>query len=293
MKNSVCPLCGSQNHKFCFSEKDYQLLICQLCGSFFIHPYPLNEDEIHSTVTEYDYDKLKILAVDRHYSASKTFYGDDGYFLRIVQQCESAKSFLDIGCGTGHLLELLSKNTPHIHRVGIELNVQRADFAKRVANCEVFQIPVEQFSYPTKFDVITMINVLSHIPSFDSLFSSIKSLLSDKGKLILKVGEFSESVTKDAVFNWGIPDHLHFLGVNTIDFICRKYGFRTLVHDRLPYSAEIFTRGRWKAPGRSTSRNLIKRFVVTVPFALSMLAKLYDIRHGGKAYSSFIVLTQL
>jgi SAM-dependent methyltransferase len=256
---------------------------------FFIHPYPFDEDTVHSKVTEYDYEKLRIQDAQSHYSASKSFY--QAYFPRIAQQCEDAKSFLDIGCGTGRLLELLGKSHPHIHRVGIELNTERGNFAKRIASCEVSRSPVEQFSYPRKFDVITMINVLSHIPSFDTLFSCIKSLLSDNGKLILKVGEVSQSITKDAVFDWGIPDHLHFLGMNTLQFICRKYGFAIVLHDRVALSSELFSRSRWKTPGRSVSRNMIKRFVATVPFALAVLSRLYDAKHGGKIHSSFVVLT--
>ncbi len=288
MSKCVCPLCSSQDNRFCFCERDYQVLSCQVCGLLFIHPYPFDEDTVHNKVTKYDYQKLKIHDAQSHYSASKSFY--QACFPRIVQQCQDAKSFLDIGCGTGHLLELLSKSHPNIHRVGIELNTERANFAERIANCEVYQIPVEQFSYPRKFDVITMINVLSHIPSFDTLFSCIKSLLSDHGKLIMKVGEVSQSITKDAVFDWGIPDHLHFLGMNTLQFICNKYGFTIVLHDRLAVSSELFSRGRWKSPGRSASRNMIKRFVAAVPFALAVLSRLYDAKHGGKVYSSFVVM---
>ncbi len=101
----------------------------------------------------------------------------------------------------------------------------------------------------------------------------------------------SRGVKKDAVFDWGIPDHLHFLGINTIKFICAKYGFKTILHDRQPFSDDFFSRSRWNTPGRSAIRNMVKRVVANTPFALSILARLYDLRYGKKIYSSFIVMS--
>ncbi len=287
LKDPVCPLCRRRDSRFCFSERDYELLSCQFCGLFFINPYP-EENIFHNKVSEYSYKTLRIIGSERHYSASKYLYRS--YLHRIEQECKDAESILDVGCGTGYLLEHLG-NDLNIHRVGIELNSHRAEFAEHVANCEIYQVPLERFEYHQKFDVITMINVLSHIPSFDSLFYALRSLLADNGKLILKVGEMTRDVQKDAVFDWGIPDHLHFLGMNTLYFICEKYGFKTLLHDKQPLSKELFTRSRWNAPGRSIIRNTVKRLVAFTPLALQILAYLYDLRYGRKIYSSFIVLT--
>ncbi|UCH95916.1 MAG: class I SAM-dependent methyltransferase, partial [Candidatus Aminicenantes bacterium] len=202
-------------------------------------------------------------------------------------------SVLDIGCGTGRLLELLGQKG-NLLRVGIELNIERASFARKTAQCDIYQIPVEKFirHQNREFDIITLMNVLSHIPSFDRLFDAIHSLLADHGKLILKVGECTRNVKKDAYHDWGIPDHLHFLGMNTLAFICREYGFKILRHERLPLSEELFSKDRWETPGRSPIRNIIKQVVAATPLALPLLKKIYDLRSGQAVYSSFVVLTQ-
>ena len=198
---------------------------------------------------------------------------------------------LDVGCGTGALLELLNNINPDMRRIGIELNAERAKFAKRVAKCEIYQVPIEKFSYESKFDVITIINVLSHIPSFDDLFTSIHKLIAKNGKIILKVGEMAIDVKKDAVFDWGIPDHLHFLGTNTLQFICNKYDFKIIRHDKQMLSNDLFSRRRWNTQGRNSFRNCLKRLVVLTPFALSAIRKIHEIRHGNKIFSSFVVIS--
>lgn len=287
MKNAICPLCGSDENEKCFSERNYDVLACKTCELFFIHPYGT---DVHKKVLAYDYDDLKILDPMRRHIASKIYYKSK-FLSYIENECAGAKSILDVGCGTGALLELLYEVNPDIQRIGVELNAQRAEFAEKAAKCKIYQVPIEKLSYEGKFDIITMINVLSHIPSIDNLFTSIRNLIAVDGKLILKVGEMAADVKKDAAFDWDIPDHLHFLGMNTIQFICNKYGFRVVHHEREPLSAELFSRSRWIAPGRSSVRNVVKRAIALTPFALSILRKLYDMRHENKIWSSFVVIS--
>lgn len=288
MQTPICPLCGSKDNEKRFSVRSYDLLVCYTCELLFINPYPTDIDKRYATVAEGESDEIEILGAAKHYSAEVKYYKK--YFPLIDQECKGAESVLDVGCGTGHLLELLGKY-PHLVRAGIELNSARARLAKEHSGSEIYQVPIEDFSSEIKFDVITMINVLSHICSFDRLFTSISSLLSEKGKLILKVGEFRKDVRKGDVFDWGIPDHVHFVGLNTLDFICRKYGFTICKHQRVPLSSDIFTRSRFKTAGRSFLRNMIKLVLAYTPFALSILRKLYDVKRGRELYSSFIVLT--
>lgn len=282
-----CPLCRKNDSEPVFSDKGYAVRRCHVCGLFFIDPYPSDQDEHHDRVTEYRYDELEVVGTRDQYRGESQYY--KRYFPLIAEEAAGAEAALDVGCGTGHLLELLGRRGNR-YRVGIELNAARAKEARRHAGCDIVQVPIEAFQSERKFDLITMINVLSHIPDFDALFRSIRSLLSDRGKFVLKVGELADDVRKGDFFDWGIPDHLHFLGLRTIDFAADRYGFRVARHERIPFSADLFARTRWLMPGRSRLRNAVKRIVAWTPLALPILAKAYDRRHGGRVFSSFIVL---
>jgi SAM-dependent methyltransferase len=287
-ENPVCPLCQSSEHHRRFSDSGYDVLACEQCDLLFIHPYPASEEDQHRRVATYDFDDLVLPDPDRHYRIEIRFY--QHYWPLIEQDFEGADSVLDVGCGCGRLLELLGSH-PGLFRAGIELNGPRAAMARRVAGCPIHEVPVEEFAGDTRFDVITLVNVLSHLPSFDSLFGAVRSLLTDRGKLILKVGEVAPDVRKNDLFDWDIPDHLHFLGLRTIDHICRKYRFTIVRHRRVPHGQELFSQARWKTPGRSRFRNLIKTVVVHIPFALPLLAKAYELRHDQRIHSSLIVLS--
>lgn len=289
-ETSSCPLCESQDNSARFSERGYNVLMCNECGLFFIDPYPRTSGRVHDRVSEYDYNEIEILDVKKRYHAEARYYKK--YLPLILSECEEAKAILDVGCGSGYLLKQLAIQYPDARKVGIELNHIRAKTAEIVSGCEIWQTPVEKVPIDTKFDVITMINVLSHIPSFNALFTSIRSLLRDRGKLILKVGEMTTDVKKRCVFDWEIPDHLHFLGLNTIQYICDKYNFTMQKHLRFLYSEELFARNRWLSPGRSNFRDLAKGIIAYTPLALLALNKIYDMVYGKKIYTSFIVLSQ-
>ena len=199
---------------------------------------------------------------------------------------------LDVGCGTGHLLERL-RARPGLHCTGIELNLQAAQFARRVSGCTVYETPFENFHGEQRFDVITMINVLSHIPSFDGMFRSLCAALRPGGKVILRTSEMNAQVSRWNQLHWGIPDDLHFLGLRTLDFLCAKYGFAVTRHIRVPFEEELFLSSRWRQVGRNRFVNLIKAAGVRIPGILPAMKWLYTANLGQRLFVSFIVLTPL
>lgn len=284
----ICPLCESKDNQKRFVENGYSVLRCIHCGLFFIEPYPISPEVRHTVVQDYTFDDITIAGTKEQYAAEVEYYRES--FDSIAKHCWGAKSLLDIGCGTGRLLELL--RGPGLICEGVELNAERAAVAHLTSGCTIYQVPVERLQTDKKYDIITMVNVLSHIPSLPQLFEALNRLLSEKGKLILVAGEMRDDVERGDVLGWYIPDHLHFLGFATIQYICAKFGYRILDHQRISYSAHLFSKARFKAPGRSRTRNAIKQAILWTPFALRFLRWRYDIQRSGRVMTSLIVLSK-
>jgi SAM-dependent methyltransferase len=283
---SPCPLCGSRNSTLAFRENRSALRVCLDCDLFFVQPYPTCTQH-HEHVSSGSHPEIEILDCVRRYHGERLYY--DRHFEWIAQECAGATSLLDVGCGTGHLLERLS-GTASLYRAGIELNAEAAAFARRVSGCDIFEVPLECFRSPRRFDVITMINVFSHLPDFDAMFASLHSALHPAGKLILRTSEMTANVSRWNQLHWGIPDDLHFLGFRTLEVICAKYGFAIARHVRTPFEDELFRVSRWKQMGRSHVANLIKRVGVTVPGFLRSARRCYASTLGQRLFVSFVVL---
>ncbi len=282
----ICPLCRSRETRFAFVENRVVLRTCCRCDLFFVSPYPASESQ-HIRVASGAEAKIEILDLDRRYQGERLYYGR--HFPLIAEECNGAKSLLDVGCGAGHLLERLASQ-PGLHRAGIELNPQAARFARRTAGCEIIETPFEKFRATRRFDVITLINVFSHIPSFERMFHALRESLQPGGKVILRTTEMTPNVHRWSQLHWGIPDDIHFLGLRTLDLLASKYRFAVTRRVRTPYDDELFLPSRWRQMGRSRLVNLAKIAGLRTPFALPALRTLYTRIFGGRLFLSFIVL---
>jgi SAM-dependent methyltransferase len=285
----TCPLCGSRETAQAFKENGCSLRNCANCELFFVHPYP-EQARQHEVVSSGASTEIEILDCERRYKGEQLYY--ERHLGSIVEECRNASSMLDVGCGTGCLLENL-KSHSGFYTAGIELNTQAAQFARRLSGRPIYEVPFEEFRSDRKFDVITLINVLSHVPSFYGLFRSLRAALRPGGKVILRTSEMSGNVRRWNQVHWGIPDDLHFLGLGTLDFLCKKYGFAVTRHIRTPFEDELFLPSRWQQKGRNRIHNVIKSAGVRTPMALPALKKLYSAALGQRLYISFIVLTAL
>lgn len=288
MSTASCPLCGSTESVKCFDENGYAVLRCNTCDLFYIDPYPSVAD-VRRSIAPLEGSKAHASAALRdRYAAEKAFY--DEHFQAIFKQCAGARSLLEVGCGTGRLLELM--RDAGLDCEGVEPDPARAEAARVRSGCTIHAVPVEELQTGRKFDVITLINVLSHIPALPEFFIAIRRLLAERGKLIIVAGEMRHDVERRDAAHWSLPIHLHFLGFSTIEYICEKFGFRILARDRTPYSSSLFSRARFASPGRSRLRNLLKALILRVPFALRLLRWSYDRTRGGRVLASLIVLSK-
>ncbi len=281
-----CPLCLSSATSHAFRDAGCEVRACSHCGLFFVHPYPRGPEQ-HRRVESGEYPEIELLDCSRRYEGERFYY--DRHFDVIAEQCDGAAAILDVGCGTGNLLERLADRVP-CHRLGIELNPSAARTARKVAKCDILEVPFETFRSARKFDVITMINVFSHISSFDAMFESLRLALAPGGRVILRTSEMSRRVSRWNQFHWGVPDDLHFLGLNTLDFLCAKYGFTVASRLRVPFEDELFRRSRCRQMGRSGWHNAIKRTALRVPGALRLARNIYAAALGERLFVSFIVL---
>ncbi|PJG82259.1 bifunctional 2-polyprenyl-6-hydroxyphenol methylase/3-demethylubiquinol 3-O-methyltransferase UbiG [Caviibacterium pharyngocola] len=106
----------------------------------------------------------------------------------------AGKNVLDVGCGGGILSESMAKRGAKV--IGIDMSVAPLEMAKLHAQSQGLQIEYQQTTIEDfvqkhtalqgeKFDVITCMEMLEHVPDPASVIQSCKTLLKPNGVLFL------------------------------------------------------------------------------------------------------------
>lgn len=108
------------------------------------------------------------------------------FVLRLLGRISSFSSLLDIGCGTGLLLQEIHRVYPQAKLAGAEFSQRALEIAaQRVPQLEFLSLDLEKSPAPKTYDVVTCIDVLEHIP--DDLAALKNLYLSTKQYLVISV----------------------------------------------------------------------------------------------------------
>lgn len=100
----------------------------------------------------------------------------------------TARSFCEIGCGTGNVLQAIAKGNPKLALTGTEIYLDALDYAiQRVPQARLFQADICRFPFESEFDVIGSFDVLEHIENDGLALKNIHKALKKNGGLILTV----------------------------------------------------------------------------------------------------------
>jgi SAM-dependent methyltransferase len=97
-------------------------------------------------------------------------------------------SFLEIGCGTGFVLQGIRKHFPSAKLYGSELFVQGLEHAaKRIPSATFMQMNACDLPFVNEFDCIGLFDVLEHIKEDELVLSNIFNALKENGLLFISV----------------------------------------------------------------------------------------------------------
>ena len=100
----------------------------------------------------------------------------------------TARSLLEIGCGTGYVLAGLQRSQPRLRVVGGELHGEALRYAaERVPGAELLQMDARRVPFDSEFDVIGAFDVLEHIDDDKRVLGQLLTATKPGGGIILTV----------------------------------------------------------------------------------------------------------
>lgn len=232
MEKVICDLCGADapisqtSHVDRFSGDEFDLATCSNCGLVYLPVRPSGKDLDDYYPEEYEaYYLLDNISTTDNWHLRRAL----NLQLKFVdeQSNTGGRSLLDVGCATGNFLMVARENG--WNGLGIEPVQKAAQLARDYYGLEVISGTLESADLPfSSFDVITMWDVLEHLPSPKQAFQKSWELLKPGGNLVFSIPNltsFDRYLFGKYWIGWDTPRHFNLFTNETLQELFKITGF--------------------------------------------------------------------
>jgi 2-polyprenyl-3-methyl-5-hydroxy-6-metoxy-1,4-benzoquinol methylase len=225
-----CYNCNGNEAIFYATENGYNLVKCSGCGLLYVNPRP-SDDEIVEGAQQGLHKGDVTLNHTGRFDPTRLWV-----YKRVLRDLYPNgcpyKSWLDIGCGHGELLASVNEvYNGTISIKGSEPNIHKQESArKRGLDVSYFDI----FTHESKYDVISLLNVYSHLPNPRIFLSRCKEMLLSGGEIIIQTGDSANFLPEEHFRPLFLPDHLSFASERILRDILNQTGFEVVVLKHYP-----------------------------------------------------------
>jgi len=216
-----CPVCTGSSFQPLFEKRGEQFVRCQGCGLVLINPRP-----VFGVVAEtYDaaYTESYIRKADKKRARCLR------WVRRIQRRYQAQGRWLDVGCSAGFMVEAASNAGFEAH--GVELEAAAVEFGRRQLGLRNLACgTLEDQSYPAgHFDVISMYDVLEHVPDLNATVAELKRILAPGGVIEIRTPDVGHWTTPRALERWPEikpSEHLYYFDRRTLPRLFARHGLR-------------------------------------------------------------------
>jgi len=235
-KITACPVCQSPLPDPIMDIRDhfltgetFRLLKCRRCGCGVTDPWPEGQEmnRYYRTEEYISHSASSTGIINKLYLLIRTFTLRKKY--RLVRRVtgRSWGSILDVGCGSGELLQLFRKRHWIVGGIEPDENTRRKAISR-------YHLPISdsvalQDMLSGTFDVITCWHSLEHIAFLPDTLTQLRRLLAPGGTLIVAVPNHD---SRDAMIYgpfwaaWDMPRHLFHFTPGAMEALMKQHHFR-------------------------------------------------------------------
>lgn len=239
-----CYLCGKENLKVVRNKLRHNIqrnvLECQDCGLVYLEPKEENLYDYYDKEYHINYGPVygKEISSQQNFESFIPFQEQNIDPIRKYLNPET--KILDLGCSTGHFLYSLKNHVAE--RVGVEINKEQADFARKKLEIKILSEPIEKIDLPKEyFDIISSIHVIEHLDDPIKFFAKAGEFLKPNGYLYIKTPNIKDSlisVYKSGPYCdfWFREPHIYYFSPETLAGTLKKAGFEGVAFTNQKYS---------------------------------------------------------
>lgn len=229
-----CQLCGSGARELKFRDGAFSVFTCKDCGLVYVTPR-LRADVLADVYNEeyWKSDNPKLRGYADYARESKLYLKTFRKRMALVSRYLPAQGkVLDVGCAAGYFLRVVHEQGHDVQ--GVE--VSSAIAKEAIANLGEARIHVGTLDearlckpyQPASFDLITLWDVIEHVPNPQALLRSVRELLKPSGTLLLETQNVASRWARllgPAWHHYKHHEHLYHFTPATITRLLADCGF--------------------------------------------------------------------
>ncbi len=187
----TCPLCGANGitnrQTYEFTKDAIGYVHCLVCDVRYSLCIPASLDDVYASP---DYLSYSVDETDEAYNYRRERFGRERVGI-LEKHCGDLydKRILDVGCGNGYFLSVAKEKCQHCY--GTEFSVKLREFAQYKTGLPIFAQDLDSLSNSMPgFDIITLFDVLEHIPEPIPFMRSVDRLLNPGGSVLIFTPNF-------------------------------------------------------------------------------------------------------
>src|SRR3989344_1359688 len=227
----LCPACGDSRHFFFTNKNNFDIWQCENCGMRRVYPLPESIDVYSENYFGGGDDGFGYVDYDANKEAMRDVLIK---YLDIIKQHTNGRRLLDVGGATGYFANLARQYG--FDAQGIELSKEAVAMGREKG------YPIEEGVLSRidlnagSLDVITLLDVLEHLPDPNGDISKVREILVPGGIMILNFPDHGSVFARVLGKRWHQyvpPEHLNFFHNKSITLFLEKHGFEILLSTRI------------------------------------------------------------
>ncbi len=228
----ACPVCGTGSPAALFAKDGFHMVGCRVCTAVYVGEDPAAIDfQALYGQSYYTGGHDAVFADYTGQEASRRAHARRKLWLlrHLAPRVARQGRWLDVGCAAGFFL---AEARAHYEVQGVELSAWSSAYARDRLGLPVVTGTLQQAALPADhFDVISLWDVIEHVPDPVPLLAEAARVLRPGGRLVLTTGDWGSAYARRRGADWHLmtpPWHLTMFSRATLAEASRRAGLRVV-----------------------------------------------------------------
>lgn len=262
-----CPVCLADAHHPEFNIKGFSIVRCENCKMVYVNPR-LKDDVIYEIYR-------KNYFIKNNYSFSDFGYGNydltgylrDKTFNRWLAEftpfllTHKGKA-MDVGCATGRFLNILKNKGWDTRGIELDIDMYNSLLEK---GYNVKTIHIEDWNSGERYELITLFDVIEHIPHLHQCFEKLNCMLSEKGSIVMvtpNISSFQKKIFGKKWFQFKPWEHISYFSPEIMHRLAEKFNLKIVFLSTCGQYADMsFIHHRLLRYGFNSTATIFKKFI--------------------------------